>query len=331
MGSLLAETSYGEKIEHLVKSVKDLFGCVFFISVGMLIDPDMLFQYAGPVALITLITILGKTLSTAMGALVSGQTLKTSVQAGMSLSQIGEFSFIIATLGMTLKVTSEFLYPIAVAVSAITTFTTPYMIRVSDPVYKWLNKVLPVRFIRAVDRYSNRPPNIANSSGWRKFIRAHLLNALLQLVLIVGIIILSVNYLLPFIESYLEGSSAAKIIGLVITFAMIAPFLWALAIRQPKRETIRQLFNRTRSRLGLIVFQTLRLAVAVSVIALLVSRFFNTTIAIVATVIIALILGLLSKRIRTFYLQIEDRFLANFYEKDNTKKPHDDTSSVDHQ
>ncbi len=112
MGSILAETTYGNKIEHLIKSVKDLFGSIFFVSVGMLIDPQMLVQYGGPVLLITVITIIGKTLSTTTGALLSGQSLKTSIQSGMSLSQIGEFSFIIATLGMTLKVTSGFLYPL---------------------------------------------------------------------------------------------------------------------------------------------------------------------------------------------------------------------------
>jgi Kef-type K+ transport system membrane component KefB/K+/H+ antiporter YhaU regulatory subunit KhtT len=171
MGSILAETTYGGKIEHLIKSVKDLFGSIFFVSVGMLIDPQMLIQYGGPVILITVITIIGKTLSTTTGALLSGQSLKTSIQSGMSLSQIGEFSFIIATLGMTLKVTSGFLYPIAVAVSAITTFTTPYMIRLSDPLYNWLNKVLPVRFIKAINRYSNKPDNAENPAQWKILFR----------------------------------------------------------------------------------------------------------------------------------------------------------------
>ncbi len=142
MGSILAETIYGTRIEHLIKSVRDLFGSIFFVSVGMLINPNMLVQYAGPVVLITIITIIGKIVSTTGGALLSRQSLKTSIQSGMSVSQIGEFSFIIATLGTTLKVTSEFLYPIAVAVSAITTFTTPYFIKLSDPLYNWVNSIL---------------------------------------------------------------------------------------------------------------------------------------------------------------------------------------------
>lgn len=329
MGSLLAETSFGGKIEHLVKSVKDLFGSVFFISVGMLIDPNMLVEYAGPVFIITVITIVGKALSTGVGALLSGQSLKTSVQAGMSLSQIGEFSFIIATLGMTLNVTGSFLYPIAVAVSAITTFTTPYMIRLSDPLYNWLNSVLPAKFIHAVNRYSNKPQNIGNDSEWRKFVQAHLLNAVLQLIVVIGIIVLSVNYLLPFIRSSLDDNPGAKIVALLITFVLISPFLWALSIRQPKRETIRQLLTQTQSKQGLLIFQGLRFSAAVFVVGFLVSRFFNTPVAVLATAVIIMLLFIFSGRIQAFYLRIEDRFLANYYEKDHGSEDEEDLSPWD--
>src|SRR5688572_4142675 len=169
MGSILAETVYAEKIEHLVKPVKDLFGAVFFVSVGMLFDPNMLVQYLGPVLLISVVTILGQSFSTTTGALIAGQPLKSSVQAGMSLSQIGEFSFIIATLGLTLKVTSDFLYPIVVAVSAITTFTSPYMIKASEPVYEWLNKKLPASWTQFFNRYSSRAQTISNSTDWQVY------------------------------------------------------------------------------------------------------------------------------------------------------------------
>ncbi len=323
MGSILAETTYGSKIEHLIKSVKDLFGSIFFVSVGMLIDPKMLVEYGGPVFLITIITIIGKTLSTASGSLLSGQSLKTSIQAGMSLSQIGEFSFIIATLGMTLNVTSDFLYPIAVAVSAVTTFTTPYMIKFSDPVYNWLNRVLPAKFISAVNRYSNKPQNAGNSSEWQQFLRSHLLNTVLQMVIIIALILLSVNYLLPYIQNTLNGNSAAKILAVLITFLVISPFLWALAIKQPRRETVRQIWTQTRSRHGLIVFQSLRFALAIFVIGFLLSRFFTTTIAISVAAIILALMTIASKKIQTFYFRIEDRFLLNFNEKDNEEDVED--------
>ena len=133
MGSILAETPQAEKIEHLVQPVKNLFGAVFFVSVGLLIEPEMLMKYIGPVFILSFVVILGKTVNVTFGALLSGQPLKQSLQAGMSMAQIGEFSFIIATLGVSLQVTSDYLYPIAVGVSVITTFTTPYMIRLADP------------------------------------------------------------------------------------------------------------------------------------------------------------------------------------------------------
>jgi CPA2 family monovalent cation:H+ antiporter-2 len=323
MGSILAETAYGSKIEHLIKGVKDLFGSIFFVSVGMLIDPPMLVEYAGPIALITVITIVGKTLSTTTGALLSGQSLKTSIQSGMSLSQIGEFSFIIATLGMTLKVTSAFLYPIAVAVSALTTFTTPFMIRLSDPLYNWLNKTLHPKIIHAINRYSNKPQNVGNGSEWQQFLKSHLLNTVLQLVIIIAVILLSVNYLLPYIQTTLNDSLAARIIAVIVTFGLISPFLWALAIKQPKRETIRQIWTQTRSRQGLIFFQALRFLLAIFIVAFLVSRFFTATIAGTIAAVVLLTLIVMSKKISAFYLRIEDRFLANFYEKENENNVED--------
>ncbi len=323
MGSILAETTYGSKIEHLVKSVKDLFGSIFFVSVGMLIDPQMLVKYGGPVLLITVITIVGKTLSTTTGALLSGQSLKTSIQSGMSLSQIGEFSFIIAALGMTLNVTSGFLYPIAVAVSAITAFTTPYMIKLSDPLYNWLNKALPPKFINSLNRYSNKPQNVGNNSEWLQFLRSHLLNTVMQMVIIIAIIVLSVKYLLPYIRDTLDGNPAAKIVAVIITFLMIAPFLWALAIKQPKRDTVKQIWTQTRSRQGLIVFQSLRFALAIFVIGFLFSKFFTTKIAIIAAALILAVLTVASKKVQAFYLRIEDRFFSNFYEKENEENVYD--------
>lgn len=148
MGSIIAETTQAEHIEHLVKPVKDLFGAIFFVSVGMLIDPTTLYEYAFPVLILTLITIFGQSISSTIGALISGQPLKQSIQTGMSLAQIGEFSFIIATLGMSMNVTSNFLYPVIVAVSAITTFTTPFMVKMATPFSEFLERKLPRKWLK---------------------------------------------------------------------------------------------------------------------------------------------------------------------------------------
>ncbi len=319
MGSILAETTYAEKIEHLVKPVKDLFGAVFFVSVGMLIDPKVLVEYAGPVVIITLLTLVGKALSSTLGALISGQPLKTSVQAGMSLSQIGEFSFIIATLGLSLKVTSPFLYPIAVAVSAVTTFTTPYMIKLSGPFYEKLNQWLPKSWIAALTRYSNRSQRIKDSTDFQKLIRVYIMNSVLLSVVIVAIILLSAYWLMPFLNTRMENRNLANLIGLFLTMLLMAPFLWALVIKIHQKELIRNLWAKNSSRGLMVVLQLVRLALGVLLIGFLIDRVYSTSIAIVSAIIIIIIMLLLSRKIQHLYLNIEGRFLSNYNERETAE------------
>src|SRR5699024_10930845 len=161
MGSILAETPENERIVNLVQPVKNLFGAIFFVSVGMLINLSVLADYIVPVLILTFVVIGGKIINASVGSLISGQPLKQSVQTGMSLAQIGEFSFIIATLGLTLQVTSSFLYPIAVGVSVLTTFCSPYLIRFSEPFYFWLEKHLPAHWVESLNRYSSSTQKIS--------------------------------------------------------------------------------------------------------------------------------------------------------------------------
>ncbi|TAM94760.1 MAG: cation:proton antiporter, partial [Chitinophagaceae bacterium] len=232
MGSILAETSQNEKIIHLVKPVKDLFGAIFFVSVGMLINLSVLAQYILPVILLTLVVIAGKTINATIGSLIAGQPLKQSVQTGMSLAQIGEFSFIIATLGLTLKVTSSFLYPIAVGVSVLTTFCSPYLIRLSEPFYHWIEKHLPEKWITYLNRYSSGAQKIRTVSTWRLLIRAYLRTIIINTVIIIGIILITTNYLKPFLQEWIKNSFNATLVSTIITLLLIAPFLWALTIRR---------------------------------------------------------------------------------------------------
>jgi CPA2 family monovalent cation:H+ antiporter-2 len=178
----------------------------------MLIDPEMLLKYAFPVGILTLVVILGQSLSSTIGALLSGQPLKQSIQTGMSLSQIGEFSFIIATLGMTLNVTSDFLYPIVVAVSAITTFTTPFMVKFSTPLSVFLEKKLPRRWIKRIERYSANTEAIKSVSTWQIVLKAYLTQVIVHSIIIVAIILLSSKYLLPFVEDSRFGNAIAALI-----------------------------------------------------------------------------------------------------------------------
>ncbi|MET0461837.1 MAG: cation:proton antiporter [Chitinophagaceae bacterium] len=323
MGSILAETVYAEKIEHLVKSVKDLFGAVFFISVGMLFDPQMLAKYALPVVLITVVTIIGKALSTTAGALISGQPLKSSVQAGMSLSQIGEFSFIIATLGLTLKVTSDFLYPIAVAVSAITTFTTPYMIKVSEPLYEWLQKRLPVSWTSAIHRYSSRSQSISNSTDWQVYVRSGMVNTVLVSVIITAIVMLSSHYLLPYTRTRLGDNTWTTVIGAICTLLFMAPFLWSLAIKQHRKDLVEKFMSQNKYRTGMLMLQLFRTAIAIFMIGFLVDRFFSPQIAFIVTVGMLSLLIIFSKRIQYLYGRIRERFLANYNEREEKKNKQD--------
>jgi CPA2 family monovalent cation:H+ antiporter-2 len=166
----------------------------------MLINPEMLVKYAVPVGILTFAVILGQSFLSTIGALFSGQPLKQSIQTGMSLSQIGEFSFIIATLGMTLNVTSDFLYPIIVAVSAITTFTTPFMVKISTPFSIYLEKKLPRRWVKRIERYSANTEAIKSVSTWQIVLRAYLIQVVILSIIIVAIISLTSKYILPLVQ-----------------------------------------------------------------------------------------------------------------------------------
>ncbi|MGV6397288.1 cation:proton antiporter [Pseudomonas caspiana] len=153
IGAIMAESRQLLKIERLVEPIRDMFSAIFFVAIGLMIDPAILLQYAWPIAVITVAVVLGKMLSCGLGAFLAGNDGKTSLRVGMGLSQIGEFSFIIAALGMTLQVTSDFLYPVAVAVSAITTLLTPYLIRGADPLSHHLARIMPQRMSRVFGMY----------------------------------------------------------------------------------------------------------------------------------------------------------------------------------
>ena len=199
MGSILAETVEAESIERLVKPVKDLFGAIFFVSVGMMVDPLMIVEYAGPIVVITLAVIVGQSLFGTLGVLLAGQPLKTAMQCGFSLTQIGEFAFIIASLGVSLGVTSNFLYPIVVAVSVITTFMTPYMIRIAGPVSDRLERNLPGSWRRFLTRYSRGTETTMNHENlWRKLLAALLRIIVVYSVLSIAVIALSFRYVMPF-------------------------------------------------------------------------------------------------------------------------------------
>ncbi len=207
IGAIMAESRQLIKIERLIEPVRDMFSAIFFVAIGLMIDPQILLQYAWPIAVITVAVVLGKMLSCGLGAFIAGNDGRTSLRVGMGLSQIGEFSFIIAALGMTLQVTSDFLYPVAVAVSAITTLLTPYLIRGADPLSLKIAAVMPKRLSRVFGLYGEWLRSIqpqGEGAMLASMIRKIILQVGVNLALVVAIFFAG-SYFAARIGGYLEG------------------------------------------------------------------------------------------------------------------------------
>lgn len=321
MGSILAETSQAERIENLNKPVKNLFAAIFFVSVGMMIDPLVLKDYAWVILGLTLIIIVGMSISVILGALLSGQTLKQAVQAGLSLSQIGEFSFIIASLGVSLKVTQASLYPIAVAVSAITTFTTPFLIKNSTTVYLFLERNLPARWIKNLNTYSTSSQQLSAYSEWRELLHGYFVSAIIHSVIIVAQIFLSQRFIQPAISNFFENLLVGKIASTVITLLLMIPFIWALAFRRIKKESYSNLWlNKRINRGPLVVLEISRIVIAVFLVGVLINLYFSLSVAfIIAVISMAVAIVAFNRKLQSFYERLETRFLSNLNERDLQK------------
>lgn len=322
MGSMLAETMAAEKVEHTLKSVRDLFAAIFFVSIGMMINVEQMVQYAFPILIITLVTLLGKILSAALGALASGQPLKHSVQVGFSMAQIGEFAFIVATLGLSLNVISDFLFPVAVGVSAITTFTTPYLIKVSEPFYNWLVKVLPEKWLERINDYSSDTQSIQAENGWKVLLQEYMRMMLMNGIVVIGIYLLYSNFIIPMINDKLNDNTTKNIIGNVLPIATALPFLWAFMVKRPNSTVFYDLLKKTKYNRGpLLMIEVFRVVLGILIIGFFLDRFASTQISFFITIPIAIfILFLFSKRIRSFYDQIELRFVQNLNTRENQQK-----------
>lgn len=318
-GSILAETIEGERIHHLVAPIKNLFSAVFFVSIGMMIDPQIITTYWKEVLILSAIVIAGKTLSVTMGAILSGQTLKCSLQSGMALSQIGEFSFIIATLGLNLKVISEKMYPLAVAVSVVTAFTTPYMLRSSGFAYGVLEKILPARVIAVLDRYSMISFSMSGNKEWQEQVRRYITKVLLNCVVVVAIFLLMARVALPFLLERQMAEGSAKFLALSATLFMSAPFLWALAFGRTKQ--FEALLVEQGKGSHNYVFLVSRIMLAVGLLGAMVAQFVPLWWALGITLWMVVVVGfVLAKRLRNIYHWFENRFLSNL--NDEVQKKH---------
>ena len=319
MGSILAETIEAAKIEKLVAPVKDLFGAVFFVSVGMLVDPKIIVEYAVPICVLVLTILLGQSIFGTFGFLIGGQSLKSAMRCGFSMAQIGEFSFIIASLGLSLHVTGEFLYPVVVAVSVITTFLTPYMIRLSVPSYNVLERHLPKTWVRALNNITLSHPSSAPKSNWHSLIAQMARITLIYSILSVATIALMFTFFLPFIRRMMPGMHwwANGICG-VLTVMFIAPFLRAIVMKKNHSEEFRALWNDSRSnRMPLLVTILVRLIIAsafVFYICNFLTRFTNALMMTIAVAVVGIMI--LSRGLKKQSIKMERMFVQNLRSRD---------------
>lgn len=313
MGSILAETIEADKIIRLVEPVKNLFGAIFFVSVGMLVDPNILISYALPIGILVIAILAGQGIFGTLGFMLSGQPLKTAMRCGFSMAQIGEFAFIIASLGLSLGVISEFLYPVVVAVSVITTFLTPYMIRAAEPAYTILEKRLPKRWIRRLNHLgAEHHASPDEQSLWKRLLRKMMLNTLIYAILILAITAVMLSFFLPFARHLLPHWWANGACG-VLTLLLIAPFMRALVMKNNHSDEFRALWIENRmNRLPLTFTVLARIAIAVAFLFYIcnyLARFANAIVITLALTAIALMI--LSRGLKQRSIRLERLFIKN--------------------
>ena len=321
MGSILAETIEAERIEKLVEPVKNLFGAIFFVSVGMLVDPKILVEYAIPIALLVLTILVGQSVFGTFSFMLGGESLKSAMRCGFSMAQIGEFSFIIASLGLSLGVISDFLYPVVVAVSVITTFLTPYMIRLATPAYNNLESHLPNKLINSLNQIAVGSHHTQEQSKWKKLLTQMAINTVVYSILTSAAIAMMLTFVLPFMRELLPGWElhwyANAVTGL-LTVLVIAPFLRAMVMKKNRSEEFRALWaENNRNRLPLIFTILVRVVIAVAFIFYIcnyLSRFTNALMITIALVVIVLII--FSRWVKHRSITLERLFVQNLRSRD---------------
>lgn len=321
MGSILAETVESKHIEHLIEPIKNLFGAVFFVSVGMMIIPGVVLEYALPILLLTVVVLVGRVIFASLGVLASGEGLKVSIQAGFSLAQIGEFSFIIATLGMQLGVISNFIYPIIVAVSVITTFTTPYFIKASTPVYEAIEKRIPPKWNKLITGYSSSSRKTVNrQNDWNVLLKKVTVTIAIYFVLSLAVFFICRELLYWPVMSYIPNLGG-RVAAAIITILLMGPFMQAIMKNNSKTEEHERLWKDNHFNKGaLIALNLLRIALCVTLILMVLIPLFPraTGILLVTSVIIAISITFF-QGFKKQTNKMEKQFLENLNDKELTE------------
>ena len=322
MGSILAETVEAERIEKLVEPVKNLFGAIFFVSVGMLVDPKILVEYAIPIMLLVLTILIGQSVFGTFSFMLAGESLKSAMRCGFSMSQIGEFSFIIASLGLSLGVISDFLYPVVVAVSVTTTFLTPYMIRLATPVYNHLEHRLPNKLINSLNSLSmSSHQHTQGQNYWKKLLTQMTINTVVYSILTSAAIAVMFTFVLPFVRSLLPGWElhwyANGVTG-VLTVLVIAPFLRAMVMKKNRSPEFRALWAESnRNRLPLLFTILVRAVIAISFIFYICNYLSRLTNALMITIgVIVILLIIFSRWVKHRSITLERLFVQNLRSRD---------------
>ena len=328
MGSILAETLESEHIMHLVKGIKDMFGAIFFVSVGMMVDPHIVTEYWGTILVLTITVMVGILFFSTSGAVVAGQGLDNAVHAGFSLAQLGEFSFIIAGLGVSLGVMREFIYPVVITVSVITTFTTPYMIKAGTPAYQLLLRKLPPLFVQKINAFSvnkDSDNTAAAQNEWRKLIKELALRMLLYGVVLIALNLGSHLFLDKFLNSRLDGLTpfTRNLISVVVTLVAMSPFLvgFALSGDEISRSSIKLIKSKRSNVWPVISLALLRILIAMGfVISVIVSHFNLAFWTILLILIAGVVFFYIGRHSISKFTIVEDRFMANLNEKEQQQR-----------
>lgn len=322
MGSILAETIEAEKIIRLVEPVKNLFGAIFFVSVGMLVDPKILINYAIPIILLVFTIILGQCILGTCGFMLSGQTLKTSMRCGFSMAQIGEFAFIIASLGLSLNVISDFLYPVVVTVSVITTFLTPYMIKAAEPAYETLERKLPKMWIRRLDHLGGtRESTVKEQNEWKSLFKQLALFTIIYSILSAAVIAVMFTVFLPFMHKLIPHENLswlANTITGILTVLFISPFLRAMVMKKNHSPEVRTLCTQNRMNRLPVLFSILVRAVIAAAFVFYICNYLThfTNALMISIALLAIIMMIMSRSLKKRSISLERKFIQNLRSRD---------------
>ncbi|MBD5270562.1 MAG: sodium:proton antiporter [Bacteroides sp.] len=320
MGSILAGTMMAERMEKVVAPIKDLFGAVFFISVGMMVDPGVIATYWGEILLLAVVVIVGMIIFGTLGMLLTGQSVRVAIESGFTLTQIGEFSFIIASLGMGLGVLQESLYPIIVAVSVITIFTTPYFVKLSQPASRWVENHLPPSLRFLIDRYSKQTSDSNETRRlWRDVLSRYIWRIVLYSVVLLAIILVSRRMLFPFLENLLPDYG--RVAATVATLAAMSPFLAALCFSSTKPgERIRLHQSASFYDVPLVAMRVIRYLVGLLFTVWFLALVYGSAFGWIAGAVFFLLMILFcSSRLLNRYEHIEKKFMDNLNMRENTR------------